>query len=548
MWKRSIILIALAVMCLAAPLPAGEGDHQQHDHGPVDLGRLGNVTFKVSCSGVQKDFNRAVAMMHSFWYVEAEKAFQNIAKKRPDCAMAQWGIAMANYHPLWAPPSPAELQRGKAAAEKAFSMKAANARERGFIEAIHAFYAESDQVDHATRAKRYEEAMARVAAANPRDREAQIFHALAMLGTASPNDKTYANQKRAAQILTRILPQEREHPGVAHYIIHSYDYPQLAPLALEAARTYAKIAPGSPHALHMPSHIFTRLGLWDESIASNRDSAEKARNYMRQLNPNATSFDELHAIDYLVYAHLQQANDEEARRLVEQLSTKEAPVLDINNFAAAYAFGAAPVRYALERRMWKEAAELQLRPASFPWKNFTYAEANLQFGRAIGGARSGDLNTAKAAHDRLTQIRDALREQKNKYWADQVEVQRLAAQAWLAHAIGFTDEAVRLMRASADLEDATEKHPVTPGPVIPARELLADMLLENGKAPEALVEAESVLKTSPGRFNAERLAAKAAEQSGDAVKAEAHYRAMARLAKQNATRPELEKARTFASR
>ncbi|HEX6176847.1 MAG TPA: hypothetical protein VF057_00700 [Thermoanaerobaculia bacterium] len=541
--------MALVSICIVATLRASEGDHQHHDHGPVDLGKLGNVNFKVSCGGAQKDFSRAVAMIHSFWYPEAEKAFQEIARKNPDCAMAHWGVAMANYHPLWAPPTPDELERGKKAADKAMSMKAGNARERGFIEAVHAFYAESDKVDHATRAKRYEEAMAKVAAANPRDREAQIFYSLAMLGTASPSDKTYANQKRAAEILNRVLPQEREHPGVAHYIIHSYDYPQLAPLALEAARTYAKIAPGSPHALHMPSHIFTRLGLWDESIASNRDSAEKARNYVRQVNPRATNaFDELHAIDYLVYAHLQQADDDEARRLIDSLFAAEAPVLDATVFQAAYAYAAVPARYALERRNWSEAARLQVKPATFPWKKFTYAESNIHFARAIGGARSGDLNTAKAALDRLTEIRDSLREQKNKYWAEQTEVQRLAAQAWLAHAIGFRDEAARLMRASADLEDSTEKHPVTPGPVIPARELLAEMLLENGMAAEALAEVETVLKSSPGRFNAERLAAKAAEQSGDAAKAEAHYRALAQLAKANATRPELEKARTFASK
>jgi hypothetical protein len=260
---------------LTITLRAGEGDHQ-HDHGPVDLGKLGKVTFAVSCRGAQADFSRAVAMMHSFWYAEAEKAFQKMATADPRCAMAHWGVAMANYHPLWAPPTPDELRRGKAAAEAAMAASAsAPQRERDYIAAIHTFYADSDSLDHATRSGRYEAAMAKVAAAYPKDREASIFHALALIGTASPNDKTYAKQKQAAEILNKVLPKEPEHPGVAHYIIHSYDYPQLANAALQAARTYAKIAPGSPHALHMPSHIFTRLSSWDESIESNIASSEK---------------------------------------------------------------------------------------------------------------------------------------------------------------------------------------------------------------------------------------------------------------------------------
>ena len=508
MWNRTKGLgLALAVFA-AAVVRAGQGDHQHHDHGPVDLGKLGKVTFAVSCRGVQNDFSRAVAMMHSFWYYEAEKAFQAIAKKSPDCAMAHWGVAMANYHPLWAPPSPDELSRGRAAAEKAMALKAP-ARERAWIEAIHAFYADSDRSDHATRAARYEAGMAKVAGAYPKDREAQIFYALALLGTASPNDKTYAKQKQAATILNAILPHEREHPGVAHYVIHSYDYPQLAPLALEAARTYARIAPGSPHALHMPSHIFTRLGLWDESIASNLDSAEKARTYMRQVNPNAVAFDELHAVDYLVYAYLQQGADDKAKELVDQLAQHQAPVLDVNNFAAAYAYAAVPARYAVERKKWSDAAGLELRPASFPWKNFPYAEAILYFAKAIGASRSGDLNTAKAAVDRLAVIRQTLADQKNGYWAQQVEIQRLGALGELARAAGLKSEGLRLLRAAADLEDTTEKHPVTPGPVIPARELLADMLLEEGNAAEARAEAEKVLTVSPGRRNALMLVSRA---------------------------------------
>lgn len=535
-------VIALFVTVLAR---ADEG--QPHDHGPVDLGKLGKVTFEVSCKGAQKDFSRAVAIMHSFWYAEAEKAFESIARSNPECAMAHWGIAMANYHPLWAPPTADELVRGKGAAEKAMSMRPGNARERGYIEAMHAFYADSGNADHPTRASRYEEAMARVAAANPRDSEASVFHALALLGTASPTDKTYAKQKKAAGILTKVLPRAREHPGVAHYIIHSYDYPDLASGALDAARTYARVAPGSPHALHMPSHIFTRLGLWDESIASNAASAEKARRYMRQVKPDAISFDELHAIDYLVYAHLQQADDDTARELVDVLRKHDAPVLDLNNFAAAYAFAAVPVRFALERRAWSEAAGLELRPASFPWANFPYAEAIVHFGRAIGASRTGDLNSAKVAVDRLEEIRKVLEGQKNSYWAEQVEIQRLGAQAWLVHAAGIESEALRLMRESADRESRTEKHPVTPGAVIPARELLAEMLFEDGKAAEALVEAEGVLKVAPRRYNALWMAARAAESAGNRAAAASHYHELLELAKNSTSRPELQRARTFAA-
>jgi hypothetical protein len=417
---------------------------------------------------------------------------------------------MSNYHPLWAAPTADELRRGREAAARASALGAPTARERVFIEAVQAFYAGAEKSDHPTRAGAYAKAMANVAAAYPQDDEAAIFSALALLGTASPGDKTYAKQKSAAEILTRILPRHPEHPGVAHYVIHSYDYPALAALALPAARTYAKIAPGSPHALHMPSHIFTRLGLWEESIASNLASAEKARRHMRQQKPGAAAFDELHAVDYLMYAHLQLGDEAKAKALMDRLQAVDGQSIDNANFAAAYALAAAPARYALERRQWSEAAKLTLHPANFDWKPYAYAEANLHYARAIGAARSGDLNTAKAAIDRLEAIRQELVALKNTYWAGQAEIQRTAAQAWLAQGAGLKEEAMRLMRAAAELEDKTEKHPVTPGPIIPARELLADLLLENGQPAEALAEVERVLTVSPGRLSATRLAASAA--------------------------------------
>ena len=502
-------LIAATALFAAAHVYASEG--HDHDHGPVDLGKLGKVTFDTSCSGaVKKDFSRAVAMMHSFWYAPAEQEFNRIAQKDPQCAMAHWGVAMANYHPLWAPPNAAELQRGRDAALKAAQLTAKTQRERDYIAAVNAFYADAPATPHMTRAAAYEKAMAGVAAKHPGDREASIFYALSLLGTASATDKSYAKQKQAAEILSRILPKEPEHPGVAHYIIHSYDYPQLAPMALDAARAYAKIAPGSPHALHMPSHIFTRLGLWDESIASNAASAQKARDYVRQVKPGAAAFDELHAIDYLVYAHLQRGDIPSAKALVDTAAKVDPRNVDMLNFAAAYALTSVPARFALERRQWEEAARVTV-PANVEWKPFPYAESNAHFARAIGAARTGDLNTAKRAVDRLAEIRDVLAANKDSYWTEQIDIQRVAGMAWLAHAAGLKDEAMRLMRSAADREDLTEKHPVTPGPVIPARELLADMLLENGDSAGALAEIKRVLEVSPGRRNAMMISEKAGQ-------------------------------------
>jgi hypothetical protein len=536
--KRSAALIVL----LLATAAFADEPHA-HDHGPVDLGKLGKVSFDVSCDrSVRADFARAVAMMHSFWYAPAEKAFTEIAAKDPQCAMAWWGVAMANYHPIWTPPTKDELQRGLAAVQKAKSMKGGTPREQQYIDAINTFYSEAGTLDHATRAKAYEHAMEKVASNNPKDDEAAIFYALSLLGTAPNADKTYANQKKAAAILNTILPKQPEHPGVAHYVIHSFDYPSLASLALPAARAYAKIAPGSPHALHMPSHIFTRLGLWDESITSNLASAEKARKYAAQASGAQASFDELHAIDYLVYAYMQRGDDVKAKALLDKLMKVPGDAPGLNQFAAAYALAATPVRYALERRQWKDAAAIVPHP-NYPWGNFPYAEANAHYGRAIGAARAGDLNTAKAAIDRLVEIKAKLTEQKNSYWVEQAEIQIMAARSWLAQSAGLHDEALRLARAAADREDLTEKHPVTPGPVIPARELLAEMLMEQSKHAEALLEVERSLKVSPGRYRAEALAAQAAEGAGLKEKATEHYRALTVLAASNATRPELERAR-----
>jgi len=507
--------------------------------------KLGRVNFSVSCSGAaQQQFNRAVALLHSFWYEEAEKGFVEVTKTDPKCGMGYWGIAMSSYHPVWAPPVAAELRNGMAAMQKANVVGARTQREKDYIAAIETFYKDPDKFDHRTRALAYEKAMEQLYLRNPKDHEAAVFYALALLGTALPTDKIYANQKKAGEILNKVLLYEPEHPGVAHYLIHTFDYPTLAPLALAAARSYAKIAPSSPHALHMPSHIFTRLGLWQESIESNIASAAAAKNYVARMHPGAASFDQLHAMDYLAYAYLQTAQDGKVKEIVDALYAMNK--VDANTFAAAYAFAAIPARYALERRQWSEAAELKVHPADFPWNNFPYAEAIIYFGRAVGAARSGDAAGASKDIERLTSIQRSLAEAKENYWATQVEIQRQTAAAWLARAEGKNEEALKIMRSAVDLEGSTEKNPVTPGAVLPARELLGDLLLELREPKQALKEFEASLLVSPNRFNGLYGAAKAAELFGDREKARNFYAKLAALGERSdGTRPELQAAKVF---
>ncbi|HEX4900392.1 MAG TPA: hypothetical protein VFV61_07650 [Pyrinomonadaceae bacterium] len=537
---RFLTVILLALFCFAV---ADAQEMHTHRHDPSE--KLGRVNFPVSCNAAaQRQFNRATALLHSFWYEEAEKTYTAITRMQPKCSMAYWGVAMSLYHPVWAPATPAELQKGWAAVEKAKTVGEITVRERDYIAAIEAFYRDSGALDHRNRALAYEKAMERVSLSHPKDREAEIFYALALLGTALNTDKTYANQKKAADILNRVLSEEPDHPGVAHYLIHSFDYPQLATLALPAARSYAKIAPSSPHALHMPSHIFTRLGLWQESIQSNLASAAIAKKHVAISHPGAASFDELHALDYLVYAYLQGAEDQKSRQILVQvaaLKKVDAPVV-----AAAYAFTAIPARYALERRRWSEAARLELHPASFPWDHFRYAEALIYYARAVGAARSGNPASARKDVEKLSAIQSAITEPRGSYWANQAEVERRTANAWLALAEGNKAEALTLMRSAADLEATTEKHPVTPGPIIPARELLGDMLIELDQPEQALREFEGSLGDSPNRFNGLFGAARAAELSGDKKKAGDYYAKIVTLtANADSDRSELQKAKKF---
>jgi hypothetical protein len=507
--------------------------------------KLGRVNFTVSCNQTaQQQFNRAVALLHSFWYDEAAKGFAEVTKTDPKCGMGYWGIAMSSYHPVWAPPVASELQTGWAAVQRANATSARTQREKDYIAAIEVFYKDANQLDHRTRALAYEKAMEQLYLRYPEDHEAAIFYALSLLGTAQPTDKTYANQKKAGSILNKVLLSEPEHPGVAHYLIHSFDSPPLAPLALPAARSYAAIAPSSPHALHMPSHIFTRLGLWQESIQSNIASATAAKNYVAIKDPGAASFDQLHAMDYLAYAYLQTAQDGKVKEIIDELYAINR--VDANTFAAAYAFAAIPARYTLERHRWSDAAALKVHPSEFPWNNFSWAEAMIYFARSLGASRSGDPARARQDIERLNSIQKSLAAAKDNYWATQVEIQRLAAGAWLAHAEGRNEEGLKLMRAAADLEDSTDKSPVTPGAIVPARELLGDLLLELRQPRPAIKEFEAALIVSPNRFDGLYGAARAAELSGDSEKARAFYAKLRTLGEHSdGHRPELQAAKEF---
>src|SRR5688572_26323434 len=464
--------------------PAAPHQHggMPHDHGTA--ADFGEVSFPISCApAVQPTFTRAVAMLHSFFYDEAAKAFSDAAAKDPSCAMAFWGVAMTQFRPVWAPPTPAEFTKGREAVVSAIALgeKAGNARERDYVRAIAAYFNNPVATSPRERALAYEQAMRELHAAHPADDEGAIFYALALIGTAQASDKTYANQKKAAALLNGVLPKHPRHPGVAHYLIHSFDSPPLAAMALDAARAYAKIAPASPHARHMPSHIFVRLGLWEDSIGSNLASAEAARAHVAKTNPGAMPFDELHALDYLVYAWLQRGEDDKARATIERVASTAK--LDLPNFAAAYALAAIPGRFALERRAWAEAAAIEPRqPAIFPWDTIPYAEASVWYARGLGAARSGNLAVARDASAKLAALKATMVAKQDPYWPGQIEIQRLANDAWIARAAKRDEDALRLMRESADLEASTEKHPVTPGALLPSRELLGDLLLELGKA------------------------------------------------------------------
>jgi hypothetical protein len=540
--RRGLAIFTL--MAAGRILALAQEDHSKHPHA---VAGLGTVDFPTSCNAAaQKWISRGAALLHSFGYEEARLAFNEAAKADPSCGIAHWGVARTWYHPIWAPPSPDELKQGTEAIHRALAAGAKTERERDHIGALAVFYQDWQTVDHSTRAKAYEQALAKVRERHPGDDEAAIFHALQLvaIGYLDPTDKTYTWQRKGGDLLNRLLPRHRSHPGVAHYLIHGVDYPSLAELGLNAARAYARIAPDSPHALHMPSHIFTRLGLWDDSITSNMASAKSAVAQARRLRGGGGAFDQLHAIDYLVYAYLQQARDKSALKALAEMEA--ITELDENQFAAAYAFAASPARWALERHDWKAAADLAVKPAWFPWQRFRNAEALVHYAKAIGAARVGDVAAARRSAEEIAAIRRGLPASREYDWSGSIAAQFEAVTALIAFAEGKKQAGLRMLLAAADHEDAVDKHPVTPGALLPVREMLADLLLENGAAAEALEQYEAVLRIAPRRFNATAGAARAADEAGHQVKARAFATQILAIAESaDVSRPELTWAREY---
>lgn len=470
-------------------LPALFSAQEIHNH-PVPE-KLGAVSFQTSCKPEsQQQFDRAVALLHSFAYKVAEEAFQNVAEQDPQCAIAHWGIAMTHYHPLWEPPLPdAGIAVAQREVAQAATLQETSERERGFIHALGLVFEDASTVPYSTRASNYENAMRLLAAANPKDAEAQVFFALALIANASPLDGTHRKQKQAADLLKPLWRKFPDHPGIPHYLIHACDSQELALRGLAPARAYVSIAPSAPHALHMPSHIFTRLGLWDDSIASNLAAVSAAQQ-------QGDTGEELHAMDYLVYAYLQSGRDQGAAQVIQQLRTMHN--LDLGDFKSGYAVTAMPVRYIVERHQWNDAEKFVAPPDSA----LPQVQAIAEWASGLGFAHNGHLLKAQRESETLRHIEERLRASGDNYWATQVNIMRREVLAWSAQAEKKSNVAVAILRSAADDEDRIEKLPATPGPIIPAREQLGDLLLEQGDVASASKAFETALVNAPGRRGA----------------------------------------------
>jgi tetratricopeptide (TPR) repeat protein len=526
---------------LNAQQTGAQSDAHQEGHTPLgDLSKVGAVEFPTSCDpGVQPEFKRAVALLHSFFYEEARRVFTSVLDRDAGCGIAHWGVAMTWYHPVWTPPTDEEFRSGVAAIEQARRIGGQTELESGYIAALASFFCTLDTTRpeagrdscpaaHAERARRYTEAMRQLHDRYPKEQEIAAFYGLALLGSATPADPTFRNQREAGRVLDEVWRVNREHPGVAHYLIHAFDSPGLAEEGLPAAKAYAGIAPQVPHALHMPSHTFVRRGLWDDSIRANLASAEAARAYAAKYHPGAASFEELHALDYLVYAYLQTARFAQAEAVGDQVAamTKTHPELD---FVVAYAMGAIPARLALERQAWEKAAALPIPPRPF-WGQFSFAEAHIEFARAVGRTRLGDVAGARRSIDRLGQLRDAVTNPRFDYFRKHIDVQIQAASGWLVVSEGALDEGLQRLQEAANLEDGLGKHPVSPGSVLPVRELLGQALMHANRPHEALAAFEASLGLNPGRFAAVDGAGRAAEKAGQTDVALKYYRELLALA------------------
>jgi Tfp pilus assembly protein PilF len=538
---------ALTWIILLAVGASGAWGHEGKDSpqgAPPE--KLGKVNFAVSCSAAaQEEFNRAMALFHSFWFDPAKKSFSKVLQHDPECGMAHWGIAiMTMGNPFAWPPNPAALKAGASAMAEAKRVGAKSERERAYIGALGAFFEDWETTGHRPRAVAFEKAMEGVAAKYPQDVEARILYALVLNVTALPTDKTFANQLKAAGILEPLFKQYPDHPGVAHYLIHTYDYAPLAEKGLPAARSYAGIAPSVPHALHMPSHLFSRVGLWKEMVEGNRASYAAAKNELTEKTLGIGTYDALHAMDYMLFGHLQLAQDKAAKRLRDEVAAIRK--VNVENFVAAYAFAAIPSRFALERGDWKQAAALELSPSGLSWSKFPQAEAILVFARGLGAARSGDVAAARKDAERLRALKEAMTEAKIGYWAGQADFQIKTVDAWIAFAEKRHEDAVQSMRAAAEAEEASDKHPVTPGNVVPSRELLGEMLMALNQPAQAFAEFERSLKRDPNRFRGISGAARAAEASGNLRAAREYYAKLQTLTTDRDTeRPELAAAKAF---
>src|SRR3954462_7124327 len=495
--------------------------------------KLGIVNFETSCNPeAQSRFNQGMLYQHSFWYRASQKVFEDALKADPECGIAYWGIALSLLWNPHATPPAKNLAEGASVIARGKTVGAKTQRERDYIDALGTMYADYEKVDHRTRLLAYAKAMEQLAQRYPNDDEAQIHYALALNTSASPADKTYASQLKGAAILEPIAERQPQHPGVSHYLIHLFDYPPIAEKGLNAARRYAKIAPAAAHAQHMPSHIFTRVGHWSESIASNAEAARVAKE-------SRDFHDQLHAMDYQVYAYLQLGQDQKAKAVMDEETTVTG--FTETFLVGPYALAVSPARYVVERGDWKAASELQVRPSPLP-----QVQAITYFARALGAARSGNPEAAKADIATLAGLRDKLRDAKDAYWSEQVDIQRQVAAAWVLYSEGKRDDAVAAMSAAADAEDKTEKHPVTPGVPKPARELYGVMLLDSGKPAEALAAFEATLKKEPNRLGAYAGAAKAAEKADDKAKAQEYYKKVVAIAGDaDKSRTEVSDARAF---
>jgi tetratricopeptide (TPR) repeat protein len=494
---RAVKNMTRSAVILGCLLPAFLASQEMHDHPPPE--KLGTVSFATSCKPeTNQEFNRAVALLHSFAYKAAEEAFQRVTQQDPQCAIAHWGIAMTHYHPLWEPVlPPAGIAAARQEINRAATLEEASERERGFIRALSLVFNDAATIPYSARALNYERAMRDLAAANPRDVETQVFYALALISNASPSDKEHRRQKQAADLLEPLYIRFPDHPGIPHYLIHACDNQELASRGLAAARAYSKIAPSAPHALHMPSHIFTRLGLWDDSIASNLAARAAAEQ-------QGDTGEELHAMDYLVYAYLQSGRDQQAARVIEQL--KAMPNLDMADFKIGYAATAMPIRYIVERQQWSDAEKIVNPPDSAQ----PHVLAIAVWARGLGFARSGHIPQAEKESATLQLLKDRLRASGNDYWATQVDIMRREVAAWSAQAANQPDRAAAILRTAADDEDGIEKLPVTPGPIIPARQQLGELLLRQGDLASASKAFQTALENAPGRRGALQGAALAA--------------------------------------